>query len=122
MKGNIKYISNLYPVSTGIIYNDKKFCQHIEDPKCLFKMKCNPLFKWFDFTKRQESIFRTMSGIACRKDPSDMPFGAVVCSDNLIKETCRCKKTDCEYFKECMSPGGNKMYLWSHDSSRWELE
>lgn len=121
MKGNIKYISNLYHVSKEILYDDVLFCQHVEDPECLFEMKCNPRFKWFNFTKRQEAIFRTMSGIACRKDAGDMPVGAVVCSDGLIRETCRCKKTDCEYFKECMSLGDTKMYQWSHKSSGWKL-
>lgn len=53
IKGNITFVSNLYPVEKDILREDINFCQHIEDPKRIFELKCNPFFKWFNFTKNK---------------------------------------------------------------------
>ena len=66
LKGNITFVSNLYPVKKTSIIDDIDFCQHVEDPKRIYDMKCNILLREkFPFTKRQESIFNVQSGMHC---------------------------------------------------------
>lgn len=101
IKGNITFVSNLYPVEKDILREDINYCQHIEDPKRIFELKCNPFFKWFNFTKKQESIFRVQSGSNCKIDRNKKLFGAIISSDGLIKVVCKCDKADCKYFSEC---------------------
>ena len=50
LKSTVIFISNLYPVEKKYTMDDTIFCQHVEEPNALFKMKCNPRFKWFNFT------------------------------------------------------------------------
>lgn len=99
--GNVTFVSNLYPVEKKYLTEDIKYCQHIEDPKRLFEMKCNPLFKWFKFTRLQDLIFYRESGINCKKNEEDKPMGAILDNDGLVKEICKCKHTDCEFYNKC---------------------
>ena len=104
LKSTVIFISNLYPVEKKYTMDDTIFCQHVEEPNALFKMKCNPRFKWFNFTKRQELIFARQSGWKpdfCPYKDGDKPFGAVVSENGLIKEICKCKRVECKHFKEC---------------------
>lgn len=102
-KGNITYISNLYPVDENIaLKEDTDYLQHIEDPKRIFDMKCQTYFKWFNFTNRQEHIFRVESGMKCKINPNVVPIGAVLTEDGLVKEVCKCQEKDCKYYSQCM--------------------
>ena len=55
--GNVTFVSNLYPVENDYLINDINYCQHIEDPKRLFEMRCNLNFRYFNYTKLQGIIF-----------------------------------------------------------------
>lgn len=101
-RGNVTFVSNLYPVENRMLHNDKNFCQHIEDSKRLYELRKNSLFKYFPWTNRQESIFHIQCGFSCKISPEDKPFGAIECSDGLIREVCKCTKKDCPHFSECI--------------------
>ena len=102
-KGNITYISNLYPVDPNkALTEDTVYLQHIEDPKRIFDMKCQTAFKWFNFTNKQEHIFRIESGVQCKINPKVKPIGAIVMPDGMIKEVCKCEKKDCKYYSQCI--------------------
>ena len=98
---NVTFVSNLYPVERNNLVEDKEFCKHIEDFSRLFELKKNPLFKWFNFTKRQESIFYVQGGFTCKLNPDDKPFGAIIDNNGITREVCKCVKTDCKYFTKC---------------------
>lgn len=105
-KGNITCISNLYPVDENKELKDStEYLQHIEDPKRIFDMKCNSYFKYFNYTKRQEHIFRIESGVKCKINPDVTPIGAIIVPDGtpngFVKEVCKCQKEDCEYYSQC---------------------
>lgn len=102
-KGNITYISNLYPVDLKKeLREDTEYLQHIEDPKRILDMKCQTFFKWFNFTNRQEHIFRIESGMKCKINPDIRPIGAIASADGFIKEVCKCQEKDCKYYSQCV--------------------
>lgn len=99
--GNVTFVSNLYPVENDYLINDINYCQHIEDPKRLFEMRCNLNFRYFNYTKLQGIIFARESGINCKKNPEDKPMGAILDKDGLIREVCKCEQFDCKYYIQC---------------------
>ena len=101
MVGNVTFVSNLYPVDKDYLVDDINYCQHIEDPKRLFEMKCNLRFRYFNFTKLQGIIFCRESGINCKINKEDKPMGAILDKDGLVREICKCKHTDCKYYNQC---------------------
>lgn len=103
LKSNVTFISNLYPVEKEILHNDIAFCQHIDDPERIFKMKCNPLFYRFNFTKQQEKIYICKAWLHCELNPKHKPFGFIKQPDGLLKEICKCEKKDCKSFLKCKS-------------------
>lgn len=99
MKGNITFVSNLYPVKTNIS-EDLNFIHQIRDPFCLEKMVKNPLYM-NKLSNEQLTIFAQAGGHCEYADKDDYPWGSVILEGGIEKVICKCTKKECSNFRIC---------------------
>ena len=105
LKGNVTFVSNLYPVKDNIL-DDVDFLKQIKDPFCLEKMVKNPTYM-NKLSSEQRSIFAQAGGHCEYAEKGDYPWGTIILKNGKMKNVCKCTKKDCFLYGSCRSTLSN---------------
>lgn len=94
----LAFKSNIQPVATQRIMEDKKFLSFVRDPFAL-EMLYNS--QEYALTAIQAKEYRSASVHCTYALENDYPWGTIVDNSGKEKVVCKCINTICKYFSEC---------------------
>lgn len=94
----LAFKSNIQPVSTKIIMEDKRFLGHVRDPFCLEILYRS---QRYTLTSIQAKEFKNASMHCAYAFKDDYPWGTIITEEGKEKVVCKCINTECIHFKSC---------------------